>query len=350
MDVAETIEEETVTEQETKERGGYVPSVTLVLVITAGLCGLVFLPSLEGAPPAWMLFFGRFHVAMIHAPIGLVAGLAAVEIANAVLRRTDLKPAIWVLLWLSFLGSVLALALGTLLAMPGGYAADLLWWHRIWGTAITVLLFWTLTLRLRYRGKGGGLFQVLSYLCLVVAVAASAPAGHYGGALTHGADYLTKYMPGGLRSVVGLEEAVADPAPSETGAVAPVSQPSTPEPNTSEAPVGADPASELAFADRVLPILDRYCVSCHGPEKQKSDLRVDSVAELLDGGYEGPSIEPSNADQSLLVEYMRLPETDDLHMPPDGKPQPAGEEIDLIAAWIQAGASESQTASALEAR
>ena len=36
-----------------------------------------------------------------------------------------------------------------------------------------------------------------------------------------------------------------------------------------------------ADADRVRVILETRCISCHGPEKQKGELRLDSRESLL---------------------------------------------------------------------
>lgn len=322
-------------------RAGYVPSATLVVVVTAGLCGMALLRAPDGAPPSWLLFLGRFHVALIHSPIGLIVGLAAVEIAHGMRTGVDLRPASWILLWLTALTAALAVVLGTLLALAGGYDDHLLRWHRIAGTAMAVLVFWALALRLRHRAKGGAANLAVAHLCLAGAIAAAVPAGHFGGSLTHGSGYLVRYMPSELRSLIGATTEEAPP---------PNSTPQPP-PRTA-APGGTDPSPSsppLAFADRVLPILVRYCVSCHGPDKQQSALRTDSLAALLEGGYEGPAVVPGDPAQSLLVEVLQLPLSDDLHMPPEGKPQPTPEEIALIAAWIAEGASDTQSAADLEA-
>src|SRR5690349_8156421 len=42
------------------------------------------------------------------------------------------------------------------------------------------------------------------------------------------------------------------------------------------------------FESRVRPVLIEHCVACHGPEKQKSGLRLDSARGLHAGGSGGP--------------------------------------------------------------
>src|SRR4029434_8207844 len=44
------------------------------------------------------------------------------------------------------------------------------------------------------------------------------------------------------------------------------------------------------FAKEVVPILKSRCIECHGPEKQKGKLRLDSKADLLKGGQKGEGV------------------------------------------------------------
>ena len=41
---------------------------------------------------------------------------------------------------------------------------------------------------------------------------------------------------------------------------------------------------ETFFETRIRPILLGRCLECHGPDKQKNGLRVDSLSALLKGG------------------------------------------------------------------
>ncbi|HVE41935.1 MAG TPA: PSD1 and planctomycete cytochrome C domain-containing protein [Planctomycetota bacterium] len=95
----------------------------------------------------------------------------------------------------------------------------------------------------------------------------------------------------------------------------------------------ADSASD--FQDRVLPLLQARCISCHGPEKQKGKLRLDSRAAILKGGENGPAIVPGDPEKSLLIQALRQTHPD-IKMPPKEK-LPA-DQIDALAAWIKDGA------------
>jgi mono/diheme cytochrome c family protein len=98
-------------------------------------------------------------------------------------------------------------------------------------------------------------------------------------------------------------------------------------------------AEPTFFRARVAPIFEKHCVVCHGPEKQKAGLRLDSVEHALRGGEAGEVLKPGNAKQSEIFRRITLPPTDDDVMPSDGKPLLSADEIKIIELWIAAGAS-----------
>jgi hypothetical protein len=109
---------------------------------------------------------------------------------------------------------------------------------------------------------------------------------------------------------------------------------------------GAD-ATPLAKADsaeffekKVRPILAENCYQCHGPEKQKAGLRLDSAAAVRKGGESGPPVIPGQVDQSLLVKAVRQA-GDEPKMPPKGKLPDAA--IADIATWVKMGAPYPET-------
>ncbi|MAD80360.1 MAG: hypothetical protein CMJ50_05885 [Planctomycetaceae bacterium] len=40
-------------------------------------------------------------------------------------------------------------------------------------------------------------------------------------------------------------------------------------------------AEAVSYADDIAPMFARHCISCHGPKKQESELRLDVRAALL---------------------------------------------------------------------
>ncbi len=89
-----------------------------------------------------------------------------------------------------------------------------------------------------------------------------------------------------------------------------------------------------AFETWVRPLLVENCRKCHGPEKQKGGLRVDSRKSLIEGGENGPAIEPGRPERSLLIQAVRR--RGELKMPPNRKLR--DDQIAALERWIASGA------------
>jgi len=94
----------------------------------------------------------------------------------------------------------------------------------------------------------------------------------------------------------------------------------------------------VTYAKDIQPIFKKTCYKCHGEEKQKGKLRLDSLAAAMKGGEDGEVILPGKSEKSPLVQAVSGAVEDGL-MPPDGKGDPLSkEQIGLIRAWIDQGA------------
>src|SRR5258708_37821434 len=71
------------------------------------------------------------------------------------------------------------------------------------------------------------------------------------------------------------------------------------------------------FESKVRPILADRCLECHGPEKQKGNLRLDSLAAILKGGDSGPALVLEKPEESLFLQVIGY--TFDIKMPPKSK-------------------------------
>ena len=60
------------------------------------------------------------------------------------------------------------------------------------------------------------------------------------------------------------------------------------------------------FESEVRPLLAKNCHTCHGPNKQKGKLRLDSLSTILVGGESGPTIIPGKSSESLLIEAVHF--------------------------------------------
>ncbi|MBE7495128.1 MAG: DUF1553 domain-containing protein [Verrucomicrobiaceae bacterium] len=89
------------------------------------------------------------------------------------------------------------------------------------------------------------------------------------------------------------------------------------------------------FDREIRPLLKERCVECHGPEKQKADLRLDAKPHAFKGGESGAAIVPAKSSASPL--FQRITASGDERMPPKGEPLTA-DQIAKIKAWIDSGA------------
>ncbi len=100
----------------------------------------------------------------------------------------------------------------------------------------------------------------------------------------------------------------------------------------------ASPDTVIGFADDILPIFQQRCAKCHGGEDEDGQVITEAYLNLLSyegvtaGSEYGTVIEPGDPDASTLVDMITSGE-----MPEEGDPVPP-EEIELIRAWIEAGA------------
>src|SRR4051812_44946891 len=81
-------------------------------------------------------------------------------------------------------------------------------------------------------------------------------------------------------------------------------------------------AEPVDYARDVKPIFAAHCASCHGPAKQKADLRLDLYARIKRGGNSGPAIAPNRSADSLLIQAVTGSKPDVTKMPPKGTVPP----------------------------
>jgi cytochrome c553 len=93
-------------------------------------------------------------------------------------------------------------------------------------------------------------------------------------------------------------------------------------------------AAAEVFEKAVRPVVSANCLNCHGPAKQKGNLRLDSRQAMLTGGDSGPAIVPGHPEASLLIKAIHY--GDEPRMPPKGKL--SADAIAALTRWIQQGA------------
>jgi uncharacterized membrane protein len=280
-----------------------VQSIGFLLVSLA----LILLPKiirLDGKSHTdWEQFLGRFHPLVVHLPIGTLVLLPILEVAGA--RKPALREAAALVLGLACVASLGALILGYLLAFGGGEAGPTVVHHLWGGTVLSIGLLACVLARPEWISGVSKLYPAM----LTGVLFALVWTAHQGGSITHGDNYLTAYMPQPLRTLLRVSA------------------------DTNRAHVGT------FYARGIQPIFDANCIACHGAGKSKGGLRLDSWEELMKGGKDGPVVVPSDTTHSVLLERITLPPDNAKAMPAEGRPPLKPEEIAILRAWVEAGAS-----------
>lgn len=89
------------------------------------------------------------------------------------------------------------------------------------------------------------------------------------------------------------------------------------------------------FENHVRPVLANHCYRCHGAERQRGGLRLDSLAAMITGGDSGSALTPGKPDESLLIEAVNY-DPFGYQMPPTGKLEE--KDIAALTKWVELGA------------
>lgn len=245
-------------------------------------------------------FIGRLHPVLVHLPIGILLMAVALQWLAANPKYGISQPVVKLTFLAGIAGALLSCITGFLLSNNGDYEGSTVAVH-MWLAIVTTTLALLVIARIAQHASDARWLSLL--LLLLVAL-----TGHFGGSLTHGDDYLTAVW--------------EQPEGADQAAIRPIA-------NVQEANV---------YADVVQPLLQSRCYNCHGAQKQKGGLRMDTPERLLKGGKNGAVIEGGNALESELVKRLLLPREDEDHMPPKEKPQLTESQIALVHWWIEQGA------------
>ena len=98
----------------------------------------------------------------------------------------------------------------------------------------------------------------------------------------------------------------------------------------------------VTYAADVKPIFDKSCTHCHGAEKPKARLHLDTLEGVLKGSENGKVVLPGDGAGSVLLHNVAHAGPRDDYMPPPKNkfkvPPLTQEQVSLIRAWIEQGA------------
>ena len=238
------------------------------------------------------LWFGKLHPLVLHFPI--VLGIAIVIyflfFQNKPLEEDTEK---LFLVGNAIMASMVAL-LGLFLSKQDAYDNDTLNLHK-WGGLSIALISWLL-IYIKKLATNYKKIIALGYLLVLLFFT------HQGALLTHGENALSMPMPAAV-----IEE------------------------------VKTVDSSLTVYEKAINPILAQKCVSCHGPDKVKGNLQLQSPELILKGGKNGNILNGIQNEEALLLQRIHLPNADEKHMPPADKLQLTLEELTLLTKWVKAG-------------
>ena len=262
------------------------------------LIGLLLIPLDGRIENTFLFFLGRFHPILLHLPIGGLIALFVMEIVNGYRPKLNLDSGCKILLWFSIITIIPTTILGFFLASNASYDDELLNIHKWLGLLTAFTCIWLYFLRNRDNKKSIKQYRYVLYSNVIFL----SLAGHFGGMLTHGEDYLTKYMPEAMKNVFNIDQ----------------------EENYLVVERKTDPSSiELTYyTNEVQPVIENYCYKCHGEEKQKGEMRFDNLDWDMVNGFDGEK-------WNLMLNEINLGE-----MPPDDQDQLSNEERKILVDWI----------------
>ena len=123
---------------------------------------------------------------------------------------------------------------------------------------------------------------------------------------------ISKILGTALTTVVLLASAVAQDAPRKK-------KPHV-DPDLSKLPPASKQAG-LTYEKDIRPMLEQSCFRCHGKDKQKGELRLDTLEAVLKGGEDGKVVTPGESAKSALV-VSAAQIDDETAMPPKKKGGP----------------------------
>ena len=233
-------------------------SLIFAVLSSTLLLGLLKIPLNGEFDNTFIFFLGRFHPIILHLPIGALIILFFMELINSVNSKLNLDSACKILLWFSVISIIPTLLLGFLLGSSGNYDDELLNSHKWLGWFTALICIWLVVIREKKSISNPKKVSNFYKVFLFVNVILLSLSGHYGGYLTHGEDYLTKYMPMAMKKMIGLD--------NENAEYIVINE-----------EVDESSSEAVYYENKIRPIIQTYCFECHSVDNQKGDMRLDTL-------------------------------------------------------------------------
>lgn len=278
-------------------------------------------PNIWADASPWLQAFGRAHVVLVHFPIAILIIILLFE-AAAILgrligpRSLNQPPnnTVLGLLWIGLIAAIVTAGSGWVYAAIdlSDDSREILFFHRWIGIASTsaasAAVIAAIVACRKPSHRARSIYRLLMLLCAGLIGA----TGHFGGVLVHGADHLT----GPFSNVVA-------PPIIDVELIA----------QTSE----VQKQKLVVFQSEVWPILEQNCFKCHGPLRQRADLRLDQPNGLFASDDVEAILVPGDPNSSELIRRITLAPESKQRMPRKAEPL-TEKDIQILKTWVEQGA------------
>jgi mono/diheme cytochrome c family protein len=112
------------------------------------------------------------------------------------------------------------------------------------------------------------------------------------------------------------------------------------QPHRVAAQVEPAPNTVAFYTQRVQPIFQANCYSCHGGMNHRGGLNIATRAGMLKGGHDGSVLNLKTPEASMIITLIRHegPADDPMPMPPPPRKKVSDADIATVTAWVKAGA------------
>lgn len=287
---------------------GYKSWISNILVGANFLLFFLAISADRMVLPTFLSWTGHFHPLLLHLPLGIACFSIVLWLMKRNFYGSSFNEIYELTLSLSAVSSVFTALLGLFLSKGQEYDAVMLRNHLWSGVALSYFSWFSWWAYTNFEK----IKPYWTYL-QVLGLALMSFAGHAGGSLTHGADYLN--YPNKTEIEEDVQAVISD--------------------------------SAAYFQLAVRPILEKKCVSCHKKDKAKGGLILASNPNTTSDVWVA---EHANLPEMLaeMVQRIELPITDKEHMPPRGKEPLEPKEIDILKNWINAGGNTKEILATIE--
>ena len=236
--------------------------------------------------------YGRFHLVVLHLPIGLMFAVLGFELFPAGKNRYGKQNARTILLFIWLISALLAIGTGYLLGLDDDYNPDALTQHQNASYIVGILVLLTNIFNWFGRRAASGYTYIIYLMFMLFSSAMTILTGHYGGSLTHGDDFLKEvFIP--REKSLGADYLVADTDDFDNDSDfdkidddldLEMEMEMSMDSMAGKTPVAQTNTRDFAMFHQVNRILEDKCIECHGPKKHKSSYRMDSKSAAFEGG------------------------------------------------------------------